>query len=81
MSFNDLFLKYKLKNKATSFIENYQVLSSITLDNVDIYLRDGPLSSYLGIFNLHSSKGTHWVAYINEKFFCFICLYTSSKTI
>ena len=34
------------------------------LDNVDIYLRDGPFSSDIGIVNLRSSKGTHWVAYI-----------------
>ena len=33
-----LFKKYKLKNQATSDKKNYQVFSSIRLDNVDIYL-------------------------------------------
>ena len=42
MSFNDFVHKNKLKNKATSNKKKYQVLSPIVLDNVDIYLRDGP---------------------------------------
>ena len=52
---------YKLKNRATSNIKSQQVLSSIGLDNFDIYLKDGPFSSDIGIVNLHPSKGTHWV--------------------
>ena len=66
MPFNDSVHKYNLKNKATSTIIIQQVLYSIALDNVDIYLRDGPFSSDKGIVNLHPSKGTHWVCYINE---------------
>ena len=66
---NDFIHKYNLKNKATSNIKIYQVLPSIGLENVGIYLRDGPFSSDTGIVNLHPSKGTHWVAYINENFF------------
>ena len=34
-----------------------------------IYLRDGPFESDIGIGNLHPSKGTHWVCYINENYF------------
>ena len=33
------------------------------------YLRDGLFSTDIGIVNLHPSKGTHWVCYINEKYF------------
>ena len=66
MSFNVFVHKYKLKNKATSKIKIYQVLCSIGLDNVGIYLKDGPFSSDIGIVNLHPTKGTHWVVYINE---------------
>ena len=76
MSFNDFIHKYSLKNKATAKFKIYQVLSATGLSNVGIYLRDGPNSSDIGILNLHPSKGTHWVAYINEKFFdsCgFVC--------
>ena len=69
MSFNEFSHKYNLKNKATSKIKIQQVLSSIGLDNVGIYLRDGPFSSDVGIVNLHPSKGTHWIAYINENYF------------
>ena len=69
MTFNDFVKKYKLKDKATSNIKIYQVLDSIGLSNVEIYLRDGPFSSDIGIVNLHQSKGSHWVCYINENYF------------
>ena len=69
MSFNDSVQKYSLKDKGTSNMKIYQVLSSIGIYNVDTHLRDGPFSRDIGIFNLHPSKGTQWVVYINESFF------------
>ena len=69
ITFNDFIKKYKLKNKPTSNIKIQQVLSSLSLNGVGIYLRDGPFKSNIGIVNLHQSKGTHWVCYINENFF------------
>ena len=69
ITFNDFIKKYKLKNIATSKIKIQQVLNSIGLNNVGIYLRDGPFLSDVGIVNLHPSKGTHWVCYINENYF------------
>ena len=69
MTFNEFIKNYKLKDKATSNIKIYQVLDSIRLNNVRIYLRDGPFESDIGIVNLHPSKGTHWVCYINENYF------------
>ena len=69
MSFNDFVKKFNLKNKATSNIKIQQVHSSLSLNDVWIYLRDGPFESNIGIVNLHPSKGTHWVCYINENFF------------
>ena len=69
MTFNDFIKKYNLKNKATSNIKIQKVLTSIGLDNIKIYLRDGPFSSDIGIVNLHPSKGSHWVCYINENYF------------
>ena len=39
------------------------------MNDVGIYLRDGPFESHIGIVNLHPSKGTHWVCYINENYF------------
>ena len=69
VTFNDFVQKYNLKNKATSNIKIQQVLNSIELDNVNIYLRDGPFSSDIGIVNLHPLKGTHWVCYMNENYF------------
>ena len=69
MMFNEFNKKYNLKNKATSNIKIQKVLTSIGLDNVNIYLRDGLFSSDIGIVNLHPSKGTHWVCYLNENYF------------
>ena len=69
MTFNDFIKKHNLKNKATSNIKIQQVLDSMRLNNVGIYLRDGLFSSDIGIVNLHQSRGTHWVCYINENYF------------
>ena len=69
MTFNEYFKEHKLKNKATSNLKIQQVLSSLSLDDVAIYLRNGPFSSDIGIVNLHPSEGTHWVCYINENYF------------
>ena len=69
MTFNELIKKYKLKNKATSNIKIKNILSSLSLNDVGIYLRDGPFKSDIGIVNLHPLKGTHWVCYINENCF------------
>ena len=69
MTFNDFIKKYKLKNKAASNLKIQQVLDSIGLKNVGIYLRDGPFSTDIGIVNLHPSKGSHWICYINENYF------------
>ena len=62
-------IQKKIKNKATSNIKIHQVLSSLSLNDVWIYLRDGPFESDIGIVNLHPSKGTHWVCYIYENYF------------
>ena len=69
MTFNEFIIKYSLKNRATSYIKTQQVLSSFYLKGVGIYLRHGPFSTDVGIVNLHPSKGTHWVLYIDEMYF------------
>ena len=69
IAFNDFIKQHNLKNKATSNIKIQNILSSLSLNDVGIYLRDGPFSSDIGIVNLHPSKGTHWVCYINENYF------------
>ena len=58
-----------MRNKAASVLKIQQVLDSIRLNNAGIYLGNGPFSSDLGIVNLHPSKGTLWVCYINENNF------------
>ena len=65
-SFNDFVQNYKLKNKATSNKKIQQVFSSLTLNDIKIYLKDDPFSGEIEIVHLHSSKRTHWVVYNNE---------------
>ena len=69
MTFNELIKKFNSKNKATKKIKICQVLSSLSLDDVGIYLRDGPFESDIGIVNLHPSKGSLCVGYTNEIYF------------
>ena len=69
ITFDDFIKKHNLRNKATSNIKIQQVLNSFGLNNVIIYLRDGPFSSDIGIVNLHPTRGSHWVSYINENYF------------
>ena len=85
MTSNDFFHKFKLKNKATSKKKIYEVLQKIGLDSkLGVYLRDRPLSTDVGIVNLHPFRGSHWVAYINENYFDsygFVCPKKLSKFI
>ena len=69
VTFIEFIKKHNLKNKATSNMKIQQVLSSLSMNGVGIYLRDGPFKSDIRSVNLHPSKGTHWVCYINENFF------------
>ena len=69
ISIKDFINKQNLRKKATSEIKIQQVLDSMRLNNVGVYLRDGPFSSDIGIVNLHPSKESHWICYINENYF------------
>ena len=69
MKLNDFVHKYKLKNKTTSKTKNQQVLSSLKLNDIQIYLGDGFLRTDIGIVYIYPSKGTQWVVYINEIYF------------
>ena len=69
LTFNEFVKKHNLRNKATSNIKIQKVLSSLSLNDVGIYLQDGPFESDIGIVNPHPSKGTHWICYIYENYF------------
>ena len=69
LTFNDFIKKTKLENEATSNTKIQQLLSSIRLDKVGIFLRDGSFSSDIGIVNLHPLKGSHWVCCIEDCYF------------
>ena len=53
---------------ATSNIKNQHTLPSLSLNNVEFHLRDGPFESDMGRLTSQPTMGTHWVAYINENF-------------
>ena len=58
---------YKIRQTTKIKIQN--IISSLTLNDVGIYLVDCPIEADRGIVNLHPSKGTHWVAYNNQNYF------------
>ena len=41
ISFNDFIKKHNLKNQATANVKIYQILRSLSLNDVGVYLRDG----------------------------------------
>ena len=67
--FNDFIRKYNLKNKTTSNKRIFQVLQSLSFNDVGFYLGDGPFPSDVGIEIIYPSRGTHWVVYIIDKYF------------
>ena len=69
MPFNDFVHKYRLKNKESSNMKTQNIVSSLSLSDVDNYLSDGPFKSVAGIVNLHPTKGTHGFAYTNRNYF------------
>ena len=73
LSFNNFFLENILKNEAKSIVESERFLCSLGIFTVGIYLRDGPFLTDIGFVNLHPSKVTHWVLYIND----WICKFRS----
>ena len=69
MTLNKFNKEYILKIKATLNIKIQQVLSSLSLDGVGIYLRDGPFKFDISFVNLRPSKGIHRVCFIKENYF------------
>ena len=61
MSFNDFVHNFKLKNKVTSNLKLQNIFSSLSLNDVGIYLRSGLFESDIGTVNLDPFRGTHWV--------------------
>ena len=82
MSFTDFIQEYILKILATSNLEIRQTPTSLSLSlsDIGIYSRDGSFSTKIRIvnLNLHSTKGTPWVASIIENYYD-IYLCSSSK--
>ena len=61
ITFNDFIEKFNLKNKATSNIKIQNILSSLSLNDVGIYLRDGHFKSDIDFVNLHPSNSLGWL--------------------
>ena len=69
MSFSNFIAKKNVINKASSSIKIQQIISFSSLSDVKVHLRDGLLSSVVGIAKLHPSKGTPWVQYNKKNYF------------
>ena len=68
LSFKEFVNKYGLKNEATSNVEIKENLKLMNTSCV-ILMRDDKFITTSGIVNLHPTKGTHWVMFVNEFYF------------
>ena len=68
LSFKEFVNKYGLKNEATSNVEIKKILKLMNT-SCGIYMRDDKFITTSGTVNLHPTKGTHWVMFINEYYF------------
>ena len=66
---NEIVEKYGLKNEATSNVKIKEILDILKLNSTGIYMRDDKFTTPSGIVNLHPTKGTHWVMFVNEWYF------------
>ena len=60
--------KYRLKNEATSNVKIKEILNEINIP-CEIYMRDDKFTTPSGTVNLHPTKGTQWVMFVNEFYF------------
>ena len=67
--FKEFVEKYGLKNEATSNVQIKEILDILKLNSTGIYMRDDKFTTPSGIVNLHPTKGTHWVMFVNEYYF------------
>ena len=66
ITFNVFVYEFNLRNQTASTKTIYHILPSLSLNDVEKYLRDGTFSTFIGIAVLHPTKGTQSVAYINQ---------------
>ena len=68
LSLKEFVEKYRLKNEATSKVKIKEILDKLTIP-AGIYMGDDKFTTTSGIVNLHPTKGTHWVMFVNEFYF------------
>ena len=75
LSFQEFVEKYRLKIEATSNLKIHsekEILNELDIlagVSCGIYMRNDKLTTTAGRVNLHPTKGTHWVMFVNEFFF------------
>ena len=57
---------FERKHEALSNTKLKEVLNKVVI-NTKIYMGDSQFTTRGGILNLHPTRGTHWVFFINEK--------------
>ena len=67
-SFKKSITSYDLKSQATSNIKKKEVVNKVEI-NTNFHQRHNKLRTKDGISNFETTKGTDWVAYINQNYF------------
>ena len=68
LSFKEFVDKYGLKKEAIFIVEIKEILK-LMKTSCGIHMRDDKFITTSGIVNLHPTKGTHWVMFVNEFYF------------
>ena len=68
LSFKQFVAKHGLKNEATCNVKIKEILNELKIP-CGKYMRDDKFKTDSGIVNLHPTKGTHRVMFINEYYF------------
>ena len=69
LSFKEFIEKYRLPNEATSNVKIKKNLKLMNITECGIYMRDDKFTTTSDKVNLHPTKGTHWVMFVNEFYF------------
>ena len=64
-----LFIYINQKERARGNIRIQQVLSSLYLSGVGIFLKDDLLKTDMGIVNIRPFKGSYWAIYATKNYF------------
>ena len=72
LSFKEFVDEYGLKDEASSSVKIKEILDENNFP-AGIYMRNDAFTTNIGIVNLNSFKGTHWLMFVDDIYFGSYC--------